>query len=106
MFAFLSLRNASINLSIEFPILQSYIITLVISVSQIVDLINNKIEQIKKILLKVIEMLKTNLKENVENSSKLIRTLNRIENKFQIIKRQNTNQFFFFFIKCMQSKRL
>ena len=33
MFAFPSLRNASINLSIEFPILQPYIITLMISIS-------------------------------------------------------------------------
>ena len=48
----------------------------------IVDLFENEIEQMKKILLKVIEMLKANLKENVENSSKLIRTLNRIESKF------------------------
>ena len=48
----------------------------------IVDLFENKIEQIKEVLLKVIEMLKTNLKENVENSSKLIRTLNRIESRF------------------------
>ena len=39
----------------------------------------------------MIEMLKVDLKENVENSSKLIRTLNRIENKFQIIKKQNVN---------------
>ena len=58
----------------------------------IVDLINNKIEQIKRILLKMIEMLKADLKENVENSSKLIRTLNRIENRFQIIEKQNVNQ--------------
>ena len=51
----------------------------------------SKIEQIEKILLKIIEMLKADLKENVENSSKLIRTLNRIENKFQIIEKQNVN---------------
>ena len=56
------------------------------------DLMRNKIEQIKKILLKVIEMLKVDLKESVENSSKLARTLNRIENKFQIIEKQNVNQ--------------
>ena len=37
-------------------------------------------------------MLKANLKENVKNSSKLIRTLNRIERKFQTIKKQNVNQ--------------
>ena len=58
----------------------------------IVDLLKNEIEQVKKILLKVIEMLKANLKENVENSSKLIRTLNRIESKFQTIEKQNVNQ--------------
>ena len=58
----------------------------------IVDLMKNEIEQIKKILLRMIEMLKVDLKEDVENSSKLVRTLNRIENKFQIIEKQNVNQ--------------
>ena len=58
---------------------------------EIADLIKNKTEQIKKILLKIIEMLKVDRKENVENSSKLVRTLNRIENKFQIIEKQNAN---------------
>ena len=58
----------------------------------IVDLFESEIEQIKKILLRMIEMLKANLKENVENSSKLIRTLNRIESKFQTIEKQNVNQ--------------
>ena len=48
----------------------------------ITDLFESKIEQVKDILLKVIEMLKANLKKNVENSSKLIRTLNRIERSF------------------------
>ena len=48
----------------------------------IVNSINNKIEQRKKILLKMIEMLKVDLKENVKNSSKLVRTLNCITNKF------------------------
>ena len=57
----------------------------------IVDLMKSEIEQIEKILLKIIEMLKVDLKENVENSSKLVRTLNRIENKFQIIEKQNAN---------------
>ena len=52
----------------------------------------NEIEQIERILLKMIEMLKVNLKKNFENTSKLIRTLNRIENKFQIIEKQNVNQ--------------
>ena len=45
----------------------------------------------KKILQRIIEMLKVNFKENVENSSKLIRTLNRIENRFQTIEKQNVN---------------
>ena len=58
----------------------------------IVDLMKSEIEQIKKILLKMIEMLKVDLKENVENSSKLVRTLNRIENRLQIIEKQNANQ--------------
>ena len=58
----------------------------------IADLMKNKIEQIKKILLKMIEMLKVDLKKNVQNSSKLIRTLNRIENRLQIIETQNANQ--------------
>ena len=57
----------------------------------IIDLMKSKIEQIKKILLKIIEMLKVDLKENVENSSKLVRTLNRIKNKFQTIEKQNAN---------------
>ena len=57
----------------------------------IVDLMKSEIEQIKRILLKMIEMLEVDLKENVENSSKLVRTLNRIENKFQIIEKQNAN---------------
>ena len=38
----------------------------------IVDLFKNKIEQRKKVLLKMIEMLKTNLKENVKNLLRLI----------------------------------
>ena len=58
----------------------------------IADLMKSEIEQIKEILLKMIEMLKVDLKKDVENSSKLIRTLNRIENKFQIIEKQNVNQ--------------
>ena len=68
-------------------------ISLIKKVKEVIaDLMKNKIEQIEKILLKVIEMLKVDLKESVENSSKLARTLNRIENKFQIIEKQNTNQ--------------
>ena len=51
----------------------------------------SEIEQIKRILLKMIEMLKTDLKENIENSSKLVQTLNRIENRFQTIEKQNVN---------------
>ena len=58
----------------------------------IADLFENEIEQMKEVLLRIIEMLKANLKENVENSSKLIRTLNRIESKFQTIEKQNVNQ--------------
>ena len=58
----------------------------------IVDLMKSEVEQIKRILLRVIEVLKINLKKNVENSSKLIRTLNRIENRLQIIEKQNANQ--------------
>ena len=58
----------------------------------IANLMKSKIEQIKRILLKMIEMLKTDLKENIENFLKLIRTLNRIENKFQTIEKQNANQ--------------
>ena len=67
-------------------------ISLVKEVKEVIaDLMKNEIEQIEEILLKVIEMLKIDLKENVENSSKLVRTLNRIENKFQIIEKQNVN---------------
>ena len=58
----------------------------------IADLMKSEIEQIKKILLKMIEMLKVDLKQDVENSSKLVRTLNRIKNRFQIIEKQNANQ--------------
>ena len=58
----------------------------------IADLMKNEIEQIKRILLRVIEILKADLKENIENSSKLIRTLNRIKSRFQIIEKQNANQ--------------
>ena len=58
----------------------------------IADLMKNEIEQIEEILMKMIEMLKVDLKENVENSSKLVRTLNRIENRSQIIEKQNVNQ--------------
>ena len=49
------------------------------------------IEQIKRKILKMIKMLKIDLKEKIKNSSKLIQTLNRIKNKFQIIKNQNVN---------------
>ena len=58
----------------------------------IADLMRNEIKQIEKILLKMIEMFKVDLKKNVENSSKLVSTLNRRENKFQIIEKQNANQ--------------
>ena len=66
---------------------------LIKSVKEVIaDLFESEIEQVKKILQKVIEMLEANLKENVENSSKLIRTLNRIESRFQTIEKQNVNQ--------------
>ena len=39
----------------------------------------------------MIEILKVNLKENIENLSKLIQTLNRIENKSQTIQKLNIN---------------
>ena len=66
---------------------------LIKSVKEVIaDLFESEIEQVKKILLKMIEMLKANLKENVENSSKLIRTLNRIESRLQTIEKQNVNQ--------------
>ena len=58
----------------------------------IADLMKSEIEQIKRILLKMIEMLKVDLKEDIESFSKLIRTLNRIENRFQTIEKQNINQ--------------
>ena len=68
-------------------------INLVKKVKEVIaDLMKNEIEQIKRILLKVIEMLKTDLKKNIESFSKLARTLNRIENRFQIIEKQNANQ--------------
>ena len=57
----------------------------------IADLIKSEIEQIKKFLLRMIEMLKADLKENIESFSKLIRTLNRIKNKFQTIEKQNAD---------------
>ena len=37
-------------------------------------------------------MLKIDLKKEIENSSKLSRTLSKIENRFLIIKKQNANQ--------------
>ena len=40
----------------------------------------------------MIEILKTDLKKSIKNSSKLIRTLNRIESRFQVIEKQNANQ--------------
>ena len=58
----------------------------------IVDLMKNEIEQIERILLRMIETLKADLKEDIENSSKLIRTLNRIKSRFQVIEKQNANQ--------------
>ena len=68
-------------------------INLVKKVKEVIaDLMKSEIEQIERILLRVIEILKTDLKENIENSSKLARTLNRIKSRFQIIEKQNVNQ--------------
>ena len=68
-------------------------INLVRSIKEIVaDLMRSEIEQIERILLKVIEVLEVNLKADIENSSKLALTLNRIENRLQIIEKQNANQ--------------
>ena len=58
----------------------------------IADLMKSEIEQIKRILLRMIEMLKTDLKKDIESFSKLARTLNRIKNKFQTIEKRNVNQ--------------
>ena len=58
----------------------------------IADLIKSEIEQKEKILLRVIKVLKVDLKKDVENSSKLVRTLNRTKNRLQIIEKQNANQ--------------
>ena len=40
----------------------------------------------------MIEMLKVNLEKKIENTSKLIRTFNKMENRVQIIKKQSVNQ--------------
>ena len=63
-------------------------ISLVKEVKEVIaDLMKSEIEQIEEILMRMIEMLEVDLKENVENSSKLVRTLNRIENRLQIIEK-------------------
>ena len=68
-------------------------INLVKKVKEVIaDLMKNEIEQIKRILLRMIEMLKTDLKKDIESFSKLIRTLNRIKNRLQTIEKQNANQ--------------
>ena len=68
-------------------------INLVKEVKEVIaDLMKSEIEQIERILLKMIEILKVDLKEDIENSSKLIRTLNRIKSRFQVIEKQNANQ--------------
>ena len=51
----------------------------------------NNVERIKKILIKIREMLKVDLKKKMENSSKLNRTLYKNESKIFIIKKQNVN---------------
>ena len=68
-------------------------INLVKEVKEVIaDLMKSEIEQIEKILLRMIEILKADLKKDIENSSKLVRTLNRIKSRFQIIEKQNANQ--------------
>ena len=52
----------------------------------------NNVKQIERILVKIIRMLKIDLKKEVENSSKLNQTLNKIESKNFTIKKQNANQ--------------
>ena len=52
-------------------------ISLIKEVKEVIaDLMKSEIEQIERILLKMIEVLKIDLKKDVENSSKLSRTLN------------------------------
>ena len=73
--------------------IQNQKIDLIRSVKEIVaNLMTNDVKQIERILLKVIEMLKTDLKKDVKNTSKLSRTLNRIENRLLKIEKQNANQ--------------
>ena len=50
----------------------------------IANLITNNMKHIERILIKIIEMWKVDLKK-IENSSKSNRTLNKIENRFFII---------------------
>ena len=50
------------------------------------------VKQIKTILMKIIEMLKIDLKKKIEISSKLSQTLNKIESRFFTIEKQNVNQ--------------
>ena len=72
---------------------QNQKINLIRSVKEIIaNLMTSEIKQIERILLKVIERLKTDLKKDVENTSKLNRKLNRIENKLLKIEKQNVNQ--------------
>ena len=53
----------------------------------IVTLTTSNVKQIKRILLKVIEMLKNNLRKKIDSQSKLSLTLNRIENRFLTIEK-------------------
>ena len=58
----------------------------------VVNLTTNNVKQMKRILLKMIDMLKKNTKKKIENQSKLSLTLNQIENKILNIEKQNVNQ--------------
>ena len=72
--------------------LQNQKFNLIKSVKKIfVDLMTNDVKQIEKILIKIIKMLKIDLKKEIENSSNISQTLNKIESRFLIIKKQNAN---------------
>ena len=73
--------------------LQNQKINPIKSVKEVVAiLITSDVKQIEKILIKIIEMLKIDLEKKIENSSKLNQTLNKIESRLFIIKKQNVNQ--------------
>ena len=80
MFAFPPLRNASINLSIEFSILQPYIITLVISVSH---------RNVQKRNFKIRNDWKNNYKKSKKTSKRWIKDIYKNSKKKQ---RNNVNR--------------